>query len=217
MSTEAATGAPVPALERSWWLKGPAVLLAPRPVFVALRDESEEALEARAEPLAALLALAGIAVVLASPTFRRMLNDPSVDLVLVPVLAFICGALYAVAVSWFGGGLLFGAARRLGGLGSYRRARHVVALASAPLALALVTFWPVRIAVYGTDLFRTGGDDYGRGDAIFGGVFLGFVAWSLILLLIGVRSVHGWTWARAAGTVALAAAFPVLIALATTV
>jgi hypothetical protein len=214
VGTDAATT--LPALERSWWLRAVAVLVAPRPIFVALRDDSREAAEDRQEPLAALLALAGIAVVLASPTFRRMLNDPSVDLVLIPVLAFICGALYAVAVSWLGGGLLFGAARRLGGLGSYRRARHLLSLASAPLALALVTFWPVRLAVYGTDLFRTGGDDYGRGDAIFGGVFLGFVAWSLLLLLIGVRAVHGWTWARALGAVALAAAFPVLIALATT-
>ena len=200
----------------NWWKRAPLVLVAPRPVFVALRDESVEDLDDRQEPLAALIALAGIAVVLVSPSFRRMLNDPSVDLVLVPVLAFICGALYAVATSWLGGGLLFGAARRLGGLGSYRRARHLLALASAPLALALVTFWPVRIAIYGTDLFRTGGDDYGRGDAIFGGVFLGFVAWSLLLLLIGVRAVHGWSWARSAATVALAAAFPVLIALATT-
>jgi len=75
----------------------------------------------------------------------------------------------------------------------------------------------VRIAIYGRDLFRTGGDDYGRGDAIFGGIFLGFVAWSLILLLIGVRTTHGWTWARAAGAVALAAVFPALIVAAATV
>jgi hypothetical protein len=201
----------------SWWLRAPAVLIAPRPVFLALRDESLEEVEARQEPLAALIALAGISVVLVSPTFRRMLNDPDVSLVLVPVLAFISGVLYAVAVTWLGGGLLFGAARRLGSLGSYRRARHVVALASAPLALALVTFWPVRIAVYGRDLFRTGGDDFGRGDAIFGGVYLGFVAWSLILLLIGVRAVHGWGWGRAATAVALAAAFPALIVAATTI
>jgi hypothetical protein len=119
--------------------------------------------------------------------------------------------LYAVAVLWLGGGLLFYAARRLGGLGSYRRSRHVVALASAPLALALVTFWPVRLAVYGSDLFRTGGDDYGRTDGIFGGIFLGFVAWSVILLVIGVRSVHGWSWGRAVGAVAIAAVLPALI------
>jgi hypothetical protein len=186
-------------------------------VFVALRNESLDDVEDRQEPLAALICLAGIGVVLASPTFRRMLNDPSVSLVLVPVLAFISGVLYAVATYWLGGGLLFGGARRLGGQGSYRRARQTIALASAPLALALLTFWPVRIAIYGRDLFRTGGDDYGRGDAIFGGIFLGFVAWSLILLVIGVRTTHGWSWPRAAAAVALAAVFPALIVAATTI
>src|SRR5947209_5624916 len=120
----------------SWWLRAPAVLIAPRPVFLALRDESVEDAEDRQEPLAALL-------------------------------AFIAGVLYAVAAAWLGGGLLFGAARRFGSLGSYRRARHVLELAAAPLALSLLVFWPVRIAIYGRDLFRTGGDDFGRGDTIF--------------------------------------------------
>jgi hypothetical protein len=186
-------------------------------VFVALRDDDEDDVESRQEPLFALICLAGIAVVMVSPTFRRMLNDPSVSVSLVPVLAFIAGVLYAVAVYWLGGGLLYLGARRLGSLGDYRRARQTLALASAPFALALVTFWPLRIAVYGKDLFRTGGDDYGRGDAIFGGVFLGFVAWSLLLLLVGVRATHGWSWGRAAGAVALAAAFPALIVAATTI
>jgi hypothetical protein len=48
-------------------------------------------------------------------------------------------------------------------------------------------------------------------------VFIGLVAWSLWLLLIGVRAVHGWTWPRAAAAVALAASFPVLIVIATSV
>ena len=114
-------------------------------------------------------------------------------------------------------GCLHGAARRLGSEGSWRRSRQTLALAATPLALALVTFWLIRIAVYGEDLFRTGGDDYGRGDAVFGAVYLGIVAWAVLLLLIGVRTVHGWTWGRAASVVALAAAaFPVLIVLATT-
>jgi hypothetical protein len=200
----------------SWWKRAPLVLVAPRAVFALLRDDSTEAVEERQDPLAALIALAGVATVLVSPTFRQMLNNGSVDLLLVAVLAMISGVLYAVATAWFGGGLLFWAARRLGGVGTYRRARHTVELASAPLALALFTFWPIRLAVYGRDLFRTGGDDYGRGDAIFGGVFLGFVAWTLILLLIGVRATHGWGWGRAAGAVGLAAVFPALIVAATT-
>jgi hypothetical protein len=209
--------APAPLLERSWWLRALAALAAPQAIFVQLRDESEDAVEVRQEPLFAILALACISVVLVSPTFRRMLNDGRVSIALIPVLAFISGAIYAAAVYWLGGGLLFGAARRFGSEGTYRRARHVLALAATPLAVSLLTFWPIRIAVYGEDLFRTGGDDYGRGDAIFGGVYLGFVAWSLWLLLVGVRAVHGWTWARAAATVALAAAFPALIVIATAV
>ena len=199
----------------SWWKRAPLVLLVPRLVFVELRDESVEAAEERQEPLAALIALAGISVVLVSPAFRQMMNTGGVDAILVVVLAFIAGVLYAVATTWLGGGLLFGAARRLGGLGSYRRARNTVELASAPLALALLTFWPVHLAIYGSDLFRTGGDDYGRGDSIFGAVFLGFVAWSVILLLLGVRATHGWGWGRSAIAVVLAAAFPALIVAAT--
>ena len=198
----------------NWWLRAPAVLVAPRAVFASLRNDDQQEIEARQEPIVTLAVLAGIAVVLASRTFRQMLNDGSVSGVLVPVLAFISGAPFAAAAYWLGGLLLFGASRRLGGLGDYRRSRQVLALASAPLALALVTFWPLRIAVYGSDLFRTGGDDYGRGDSVFGGVFVAFAAWSILLLLVGVRTVHGWTWGRSAATVALAAAFPVLIAYA---
>ncbi len=213
MSTDSA---PASALERNWWLRAPAVLAAPRAVFASLRDESDEAVEARQEPISALAGLAGIGAVLGTPVARHLLNDASVTLALIPVWAFIGGAVYALAAYWLGGGLLYGAARRLGGLGSYRRARHTLALASAPLALALVTLWPVRIAVYGQDLFRTGGNDYGRGDAVFGTLFLAAFAWSAWLLLVGVRTVHGWTWGRAAAAIALAAAFPALIVAATT-
>jgi hypothetical protein len=214
VSSEAAPA--TSALERNWWLRAPAVLVAPRAVFVSLRDESSEAVEARQEQITAIAGLAGIAGVLGTPVARQLLNDPSMSVSLVPVWAFLGGAIYALALYWLGGGLLFGSARRLGGLGSWRRSRHVLGLAATPLALSLLTFWPVRIAVYGTDLFRTGGNDYGRGDAIFGAIYLGFVAWSVWLLVVGVRTVHGWTWARAAATVALAAAFPAFIVAATT-
>jgi hypothetical protein len=201
------------ALERSWWLRAPAVLVAPRAVFVSLRDESVEAIEARQEPLTAMIGLAGIAGVLGTPVARTLLNDPSFSESLIPVWAFLGGMLYAIAVYWLGGGLLFGAAQRLGGLGSYRRARSLVALSSAPLALALFTLWPLRIAIYGNVLFRTGGTDWGPGDRTFGGLVYFAYAWSAVLLLVGVRSVHGWSWARSLAALGLAAALPVLIVL----
>jgi len=203
------------ALERSWWLRAPAVLVAPRAVFVSLRDESEEAVEARQEPLTAIAGLAGIAAVLGTPVARELLNDASFSVSLLPVWAFFGGVVYAIAVYWLGGGLLFGAARRFGSLGSYRRARSVLALSSAPLALALFTLWPVRIAIYGQDLFRTGGTDWGPGDRTFGGLLYFAFAWSAILLVVGVRSVHGWSWGRSLATVALAASLPALLVLAT--
>jgi hypothetical protein len=203
------------ALGRSWWLRAPAVLVAPRPVFVSLRDESEEAVEARQEPLSAIIGLAGIAGVLATPVARGLLNQGGSWLVLA-IWAFFGGSAYAIAVYWLGGGLLYGAARRFGGLGSYRRARHVLALASAPVALSLFTLWPIRAAIYGEFLFHTGGRDYGPGDLTFGGLVYASFAWSAILLVIGVRAVHGWTWGRSLATVALAAALPALLVLATT-
>ena len=212
-----ADSAPTPALERSWWLRAPAVLVAPRAVFVSLRDESDEAVEARQEPLMAIAGLAGIAGVLATPVARQLLNDPSFSESLIPVWAFLGGMLYAVAVYWLGGGLVYGAARRFGGLGSYRRARSLVALSGAPLALSLLTVWPVRLLIYGQDIFRTGGHDWGPGDRTFGGLVYFAFAWSAILLVLGVRSVHGWSWGRSAATVALAAALPTLIVLATVV
>jgi hypothetical protein len=203
------------ALERSWWLRAPAVLVAPRAVFVSLRDESDDAVEARQEPLLAIAGLAGIAAVLGSPVARQLLNDASFSVSLIPVWAFLGGVVYAVAVYWLGGGLLYGAARRFGGLGTYRRARSLLALSAAPLALALFTLWPIRIAIYSEDLFRTGGTDWGPGDRTFGGLLYFAFAWSALLLLIGIRAVHGWSWGRSLATFALAAALPALIVAAT--
>jgi hypothetical protein len=205
-----------PRDERAWWLRVAAVLLSPSAVFVALRDDSDDAAADRQEPIMAIVGIAGIAGALLSPVARHILNDPSNSNITIPVWAFIGGTIEGLALYFALGGCLYVAARGLGSLGSYRRARHVLAYAGVPLALSLFTLWPVRIAVYGTDLFRTGGDDYGRGDAIFGAFAAGFVAWSIVLLVIGVRAVHGWTWVRALGAVAIAAVAPVLLVIAST-
>ena len=214
MSSEAA---PRSAFERSWWLRAPAVLVAPYAVFVSLRDGLADEEEARQEPITALIGLAGIAGVLGTPVARQLLNDASMSTSLIPVWAFFGGVVYALAFYWLGGALLFAASRRLGSLGSWRRSRQLLGLASAPLALSLLTLWPVRIAVYGVDLFRTGGNDFGRGDTIFGAIYYGMLAWCVCLLVVGVRAVHGWSYARALAAVALAAVLPALIVLASKV
>ena len=69
--------------------------------------------------------------------------------------------------------------------------------------------------MYGEWFFRTGGDDYGTGDRFFNVLVAVAFAWCAVLLIIGVRAVHGWSWARSLATVGLAASVPVLLAIAT--
>jgi hypothetical protein len=193
---------------RDWWLRAALVLQRPRPVFVALRDDSKDSLADRAEPVLAIVLLAGIAAVLASSVAGRLMDDSSYDGLLVAVWAFIAGGLYGMFGYYAFGALLHGSAKVLGSQGSYRRARHVVAFAAVPIALSLVV-WPVKLAVYGESLFRTGGSDHGAGVRVFDGLELVFLLWAAALLVVGVRAVHGWTWARAAAAsgLVLAAAF----------
>jgi hypothetical protein len=201
-------------LERDWLLRALLVLQRPRAVFAALRDDDDASAHARQEPVTALVLLAGVAGVLSTSVAGHLLDDPDFDGLLVAVWAFLGGGIYGVAAYWLLGGLLYGAAYAFGGLGSYRRARHVVAFAAAPLALALVVLWPVGVGAFGGDLFRSGGSDGGDGGRVFTIAQLAFVAWSAVLLVIGVRAVHGWTRARSLATVALALAPVALIVVA---
>lgn len=193
------------SLQREWWLWAVTVLRHPRPVFRAMRDDSDEVASARQEPVIALVFLAGIAAVLSfSATSREFLDDPAVDGALVPVLAFLGGGMYGFAGYWIGGAALYLGIRGAKGEGSYRSARHILAYSLAPLALALVVVWPLQIAVFGDDNFRSGGSDEGAGYWAFTGLALVFLAWSLAVLAIGVRETHGWTIIRAIGSFALA-------------
>ena len=181
---------------RDWWLRALLVLQRPRPVFVALRDDSKESVSDRSEPVLAIVLLAGIAALLPTHTAGTFLDDGSYGGLVVAVWIFLAGSLYGAFGYFVIGGLLYGGSRLLGSHGSYRRSRHVVAFAAAPIALSLV-LWPVKLVLYGNALFRSGGSDHGVGAGIFDALELGFLLWSAALLVIGVRAVHGWTWARA--------------------
>lgn len=185
--------------ERAWWLRVPAVLLSPRSVFFALRDDDPDDLAARSEPILLVVWMAGAAAVLATPTAGALLDKPDYDAALVAVWAFVAGGLYgAVGYILLGFGLYFGT-RLLGSLGSFTRERQIVGFALVPLALSLVVLLPVRLALYGGDTFRGDGADEGAGETVLLAIQLGFVAWSLGLLVLGVRVVHGWTWLRTLG------------------
>jgi hypothetical protein len=146
-------------------------------LFDRLRDDSPDAAADRAELVAGLAFAAGVALALGAGGAELRELDALDSLVWV----FVTGLAVGFALYWIvGWGLAF-VVRRLGGTGSPRRARHVLAFSFAPLvfALALWLLWPPLLLVP--------------------------AAASLALLLLGLRQVYGWTLARAGGAVVLAA------------
>jgi hypothetical protein len=192
------------------------VLQSPRAVFAALRDDSDEAAEARQDAAGSIVWLAGIAAVLATTVASTLLDDVELDGLDLVVWAFLGGGLSGFTLYFFIGKVLHVALRRLGGRGSFRRARHLLAFSAAPVALALLVYWPIRIAIYGEDLFRSGGSDGGTTGTAFAWIFYVFLVWGLVLLVIGVRTVHGWTWARSIASVAWATTIGAGLAVALT-
>jgi hypothetical protein len=197
--------------DRAWLLRAVLVLQSPRAVFAAIRDQSKASTEARQEPITALVWLAGMAAVLAAPAMNTLMDDPARhDATVVAILIFFAGGIYGLATYWVLGAVLYYVCRWFGSQGTYRRARHVLGFSLAPLALALLTFWPIRIAVEGRDLFRYGGSDGGH---LFADTFYLFVAWTVVLVVIGVRTVHGWSSARALAAVAATTVVSALVVL----
>jgi hypothetical protein len=194
---------------RSWWLRVWLVARAPRHVLAALRDDSREAAEERQDAITAVVFLAGLALTLISAQAASFADDPDRAGIVIPVWLFLAGLLVGIVNYWLAGGVFYLALDWLGARGSYRQARHLLALAAVPLALSLVLL-PVRLALYGGDIFRSGGSDSGSGAHVFSVLEAAFGAWSLVLLALGVRAVYGWSWTRTVGAVAL---FGVLVAL----
>ena len=190
-----------------------AVLVRPRVVFLALRVEDEEDIEARQEPILLVTLLAGMAGVLLSPTWGTLLDQSSVDGLVVAVLTFIGGVFYGAAGYFVIGGALYLGARSVGSLGTWRLARNVLAFGCVPLALSLPLTLPVGLAAFGGDLFRDGGADGGRGGDVYFAYRLLFVAWALVLLLVGVRTTYGWSWLRSLAALVLLVLFLALFAL----
>ncbi len=180
-------------LQREWWRRALSIFRSPGVAFGALRDDSDQAAEARQEPVLAMILLAGVAGVLSTSLAGRVLDDPVFGGSFFAVLAwaFLGGAVYAIVVFWLGGLMVHALSRGFGGSSSYRQARHIVALSAAPLALSLLLVWPVRLAIYGGDVFRAGGSDSGVGDKIFEGLVVVSFAWTIVLIVIGVRIVSG--------------------------
>lgn len=193
------------ARARLWWRRAPRVVTAPRDVFRALGHTDELDLEARAEPVLAIAILAGMAGLLLTPTWGTLLDDRAVDGLVVLVLTFIGGVVYG-----FAGSFVLGLAVWLGLKGAsvavpLRSARHVVVFAALPFALSLIVTVPAIALAFGWDWFRSGGADEGTGRTIVVLVGLAFAAWSLGLLVLGLRECFRLPWRGVAGALGLAA------------
>jgi Yip1 domain len=194
-----ATAEVAPDSQRAWWLRALLVLQDPRSVFLALRDESDDAVDARSEPVTALVFLGGLAGVLLTPAFGRLFDDPAIDAVLVLVIVVFAGSIYGFFSYWLLGWAFSLGFRAVGEDAPARRFRHVLAFSAAPLVLSLVVVWPLRLAVYGGAVFKSGGADSGAGGQFLRWLCISFAVWSFALLVYGLKTVQRTTWARALG------------------
>jgi hypothetical protein len=151
------------AYEREWWRLAGLVLLRPREVFATLREDSRESAVDRTDVVAFLAFLAGVAGALAAGQgeIEELSGlDPF-------IWVFITGLGLGFVAYWLlGSGLAF-VVRRLGGRGSRRRTRHVLAFAFAPFVFA-VLLW-----------------------LIYPPLLLGLAVWSFGLLIVGLREIYG--------------------------
>jgi hypothetical protein len=145
-------------------------------IFAPLREDSPDVAADRSDVVAGLAFAAGVAAALAAGGDELRDLDALDSLVWV----FLTGLALGFVLYWIFGGALAFTVRRLGGTGSPRRVRHVLAFSFVPLIPALLAWliWPPLL--------------------------IGLALLSLALLLAGLREVYGWSLARAASATILA-------------
>jgi hypothetical protein len=193
------------AASREWWRRVPRVVTAPRPVFAALAETDDTDVDARSEPVLAITILAGMACVLLAPAWGTVMDDSSVDLLVLLVVTFVGGLFYGAAGYFLLGLALWLGAKAVGVDPPFKIARQVVAFAALPLALALFVLVPMIGIAFGTDWFRSGGSDEGTGRAVVTAIGLAFVAWSTVLVALGLRTTFRLPWRGVLGALLLAA------------
>jgi hypothetical protein len=155
-----------------------------------------------------------MACVILTPAWGTVMDDSTVDTLVLLVVTFIGGVFYGAAGYFLLGLALWLGAKAVGVDTPFKIARQVVAFAALPLALAFVVLVPTIALAFGTDWFRTGGSDEGTGRAVVIAIGLGFVAWSAVLVALGLRTTFRLPWRGVLGALLLAgvlvAAFAVL-------
>ncbi len=198
---------------RRWWRLVPRALTRPADVFVALREDDETDVDARSEPILAIVIVAGMAGIILTPAWGTLLDEESLDSLVLAVVTFIGGLLYGAAGYFLLGLVVWLGARGVGVETRARKARQVVGFAALPLALSIVVTLPAIVLAFGSDWFRTGGSDDGSGRAIVVSVGLAFALWSLGLLALGLRTTFELPWRGVVGALALAGVLVAVVAI----
>ena len=146
---------------RRWWRLVPRTLTHPTEVFVALRDDDEVDVDARSEPILAIVIIAGMAGILLTPAWATLIDEESLDWVVIAVITFIGGLFYGAAGYFLLGLVVWLGARAVGLDAPSRTARQVVGFAALPFALSFLVTVPAVLVAFGYDWFRTGGSDDG--------------------------------------------------------
>jgi hypothetical protein len=199
---------------RAWWRRLPRVLTQPRSVFLALRETEQTDVDARSEPLLAIVILAGMAGIVLTPAWGRLLDAATVDGLVVAVVTFVGGLMYGAAGYFLVGLVVWLGAKGMGAAEPFRLARQTVGFSALPLALSIVVTIPLALLAFGGDWFRSGGSDEGAGRWLVVAIGLAAIAWSGALLALGLRVTFRLPWRGVVGALALAtvllAAFAVL-------
>lgn len=188
---------------REWWRRVPLILRDPVSVFTALRETDEVDLDARAEPITAIVILAGMAGILLTPAWGELLDDPSVDGLVVAVVTFVGGLFYGAFGYFLLGLAVWLGARGVGVDAPFRLARQMVAFAAVPLAASIAVTLPVVLLGFGGDWFRSGGSDTGAARWAVVALGLGFAVWSLALVGVGLRTTFRLPWRGVVGALML--------------
>ena len=191
------------ALAREWWGRVPKLLTDPRSVFAALRETDELDVASRSEPVLAITILAGIAAVLLAPAWGTVMDDGSVDGLVLVVVTFIAGLFYGAGGYFLLGLAVWLGAKAVGVDAPARIARQLVGFAALPFALSLVVVIPAVAIGFGEDWFRSGGADEGTAGAVVVAVGLAFATWSVVLVALGLRTTFRLPWQGVAGALGL--------------
>ena len=175
-------------------------------MFVALQDDDEVDVDARSEPILAIVLVAGMAGILLTPTWGTLLDDESLDWIVLAVVTFIGGLFYGTA-GYFLLGLVVWLGARAVGLETRGRNGPAARRLRRPSVRALDPRHGARDrARIRHDWFRTGGSDDGTGRTVV--VSRRACVGALVARCCspsGLRTTFELPWRGVAGALALAA------------